>query len=250
MVDLPLHSFGSLISLVPHCPSDEITLRWLGHFSQVSTCGPYYLFVISLQRKSANMGEENYIYHYVNLPNMHLRELTTETVHLTQPDGIHQESIEMINILTPIINVDDKKTLFNQALIKAEVNYDVIIHQEKPAELELELNLPKEDNTMPDPESEFKRSERLQKDIIRKKMARLRESDEQRVERLKKDRVRKKRARLNETTEQRQKRLEKDRLRIQKRRALETDEERQRRLEKNRISKRKARLKENSRILC
>ena len=178
------------------------------------------------------MTEENYIYHYVNLPGMHLS---------AQPE----ENIEMINILTPIINVDDKKTIYNQTILKTEVNYDVIV-QQKPAELELELQ---KFDKISENETDLKRHERLQKDILRKKMARLRESDEQRIERLKKDRMRKKRARQNETHEQRQKRLEKDRIRIQKRRSLETEDERQRRLEKNRLSKRKARLKENSRLV-
>ncbi|KAI2804851.1 hypothetical protein RDWZM_008127 [Blomia tropicalis] len=174
------------------------------------------------------MGEENFIYHYVNLPN----------VHISQPE----ENIEMINILTPLISVDDKKSLFDQTILKSEVTYDCII-QSKDVDVNINVEKPTQDTV-----NDLKRSERLQKDILRKKMARLRESAEQRVERLKKDRMRKMRARQNETNEQRQKRLEKDRIRIQKRRALETDEERQRRLEKNRISKRKARLKEIPRI--
>lgn len=179
------------------------------------------------------MGEESYIYHYVNLPNSH-------QLHIAQPE----ENLDMINILTPILNVDDKKGIYNQAIIKTE-GYDVIIHQNgKPAELDLEDHQHKSEQEM-DP----KRIERLHRDIVRKKMARLRETDEQRIERLQKDRNRKKRSRQSETLDQRRKRLEADRLRIQKRRALESSDERQRRLEKNRISKRKARLKENSRLI-
>lgn len=93
---------------------------------------------------------------------------------------------------------------------------------------------------------ELKRFERLKRDILRKKMARSKETPEQRDERLKKDRMRKKQARLQETIEQRKKRLEKDRLRIQQRRASESDDARRKRLERNRVSKRIAREKETS----
>jgi len=207
----------------------------LGCFSQFDIV-LFCLFESYVNHLSTMNEDNNFISYYVNLPH---------SVHIAQAD----DHLEMINILTPIINVDDKKNHFNTSNIKGEVTYDVIITQDtKSLGTDLELNLDKLSKASPDGECDVKRHERLQKDIHRKKMARMRESLEQRLERLKKDRVRKKRARQNETLEQRQSRLEKDRVRIQKRRALESDEERQRRLEKNRISKRKARLKENSRI--
>lgn len=171
------------------------------------------------------MADENFIYQLVNLP------------HLSQEDD--DDNIEMINILTPIISVDDK----SNTIIKTE--FDVML-QPKVSEI-IEI---KTEETISEHDIDSKRCERLQKDILRKKMARLRETEDQRLERLRKDRVRKKRARDNETPEQRKSRLEKDRVRIQKRRALETEEERRIRLEKNRISKRNARLKENSILTC
>ncbi|KAH9390062.1 hypothetical protein TYRP_007611 [Tyrophagus putrescentiae] len=233
-------------------------------------------------------GQDGYLYHCVpaiSLPVTHEVQISSSSSSqhgetngvvgvATEQNGLG----EMINILTPILNVDEKQVehhhhhhnhhhnhhhhhLFNgEAVIKAEY----ILHEDVHTAIKLEhdsifqklngVNGGGGDGGdgsggsagSGSPETEIKRTERLQKDIFRKKMARLRESDDQRVERLKKDRIRKKRARQNESHEQRQRRLEKDRVRIQKRRAVETDDERQRRLEKNRISKRKARLKENS----
>lgn len=176
------------------------------------------------QSAGDTMSEESYIYQLVNLPHI------SQTV---------DDNNEMINILTPILSVDEK----NNTLIKTE--FDVIL-QPKVAEI-IEI---KTEEAISEQDVDSKRYERLQKDIFRKKLARLRETEEQRLERLRKDRLRKKRARQNETPEQRQARLEKDRVRIQKRRALETEDERRRRLEKNRISKRNARLKENSILAC
>lgn len=202
--------------------------------------------------------EDNYIYHCVNLPVTHEVQISSHE-HVVDGGVTEQNIGEMINLLSPIINVEEGKLgethhhlSFNQAVIKGETY--IIHHQDHPT---IKLEIDEEcyhklngsvgcSSDSGSPDTEIKRHERLQKDIFRKKMARLRESDDQRVERLKKDRVRKKRARQNESLEQRQRRLEKDRVRIQKRRSVETDDERQRRLEKNRISKRKARLKENA----
>lgn len=199
--------------------------------------------------------EDAYIYHCVNLPVTHEVQISSHQ-HSNVGNG-DQNIGEMINILSPILNVEDGKLgethlSFNQAIIKGET---YIIHHQDHSPIKLELDeecyskLNESGCSSVDsgsPDTDIKRHERLQKDIFRKKMARLRESDDQRVERLKKDRIRKKRARQNESLDQRQLRLEKDRVRIQKRRSVETDDERQRRLEKNRISKRKARLKENA----
>lgn len=174
------------------------------------------------------MGEENYIYHYVNIPG----------------NGT-EENIEMINILTPIVNVDEKNSMYNSQIIADTIKYDIIIKTDETHELI--TNIKTEDNTTDsDSTHDSKRLERLRKDIMRKKLARSRETAEQRTERLNKDRIRKKQARQNETEEQRKRRLEKDRDRIRKRRAQETDEDRKHRLEKNRLSKRMARVKENN----
>ena len=198
-------------------------------------------------------------------------------LYVTLPAQVSGSNLEMINILTPILNVDDngknhhhhQNENSNNGLTTANhhrLSSNDIVHNDhhhhsitfetidiKSENGILTINTD-ESQTSPsdvaisiDPDLDLKRYERLQKDIMRKKMARMRETEQQRLQRLQKDRERKKLSRQNETYEQRQRRLEKDRIRIQQRRALESDEERKRRLEKNRLSKRNARIKENPR---
>ncbi|KAF7488764.1 hypothetical protein SSS_00709 [Sarcoptes scabiei] len=204
------------------------------------------------------MSERSFNYVYVTLPQaqnigmiltpiLNVEEekssLTTESNDNDDEATIHHLTVNHDNDNES--NENESNTEICQTITSNETTivFDGIIDETKPNEI---VELKTEDTHIAISIVDAKRMERLQKDIIRKKMARMRETQQQRMERLQKDRERKKLSRQRETMEQRSRRLEKDRLRIQRRRALETEEERRKRLEKNRISKRNARIKENT----
>jgi len=84
-----------------------------------------------------------------------------------------------------------------------------------------------------------RQSEHLEKDRLRKFVARANETPEQRTERLGKNRLRMATSRVNETVEKQSERLGKDRLRTATSRSKETSEQRRTRLETDRQNKRK-----------